>query len=139
MTLVSLWAQTGFGGIFKIIQIYEHYDGANKVQIEQHWVIRQTVLYSEQRKWQQKVLWRKQRELEKLCENIMFVRKEKEDSWLSAIKTKKLCPKGRLNQDLTSMAAYFLRTTKNFISATDSRSYISCPIWQLKIVVKVVG
>jgi len=24
-----------FGGVFKIIQIYEHYDGANKMQIEQ--------------------------------------------------------------------------------------------------------
>ena len=24
---------------FKIIQIYERYDGANKMQIEQHWVI----------------------------------------------------------------------------------------------------
>ena len=25
-----------FGGIFKIIQVYERYDGANKMQIEQH-------------------------------------------------------------------------------------------------------
>ena len=36
MILVSLWAQTDCtGGILKIIQIYEGYDGANKVQIEQ--------------------------------------------------------------------------------------------------------
>ena len=28
-----------FGVICKIIQIYERYDGANKMQIEQHWVI----------------------------------------------------------------------------------------------------
>ena len=33
--LVSLWTQMDFGGVFKIIQIYEHYDGANKMQIEQ--------------------------------------------------------------------------------------------------------
>ena len=26
----------GFGGIFEIIQVYERYDGANKMQIEQH-------------------------------------------------------------------------------------------------------
>ena len=39
MILVSLWTQTDFGVIFKIIQIYERYDGANKMQIEQHWVI----------------------------------------------------------------------------------------------------
>ena len=25
-----------FGGIFKIIQVYERHDGANKMQIEQH-------------------------------------------------------------------------------------------------------
>ena len=32
--LVSLWAQTDFSGMLKIIQIYEGYDGANKMQIE---------------------------------------------------------------------------------------------------------
>ena len=37
--LISPWTQTDFGGIFKIIQVYERYDGANKMQIEQHWVI----------------------------------------------------------------------------------------------------
>ena len=34
--LISLSTQTDFGGIFKIIQVYERYDGANKMQIEQH-------------------------------------------------------------------------------------------------------
>ena len=34
--LVSLWTQTDFGGIFKIIQVYEHYDVASKMQIKQH-------------------------------------------------------------------------------------------------------
>ena len=40
----------------KIIQVYERYDGANKMQIEQHWVIPQTVLYSVQRNWKQQNL-----------------------------------------------------------------------------------
>ena len=43
-----MWTPTDFGGIFKIIQVYERYNGANKMQIEQHWVIPQTVPYSEQ-------------------------------------------------------------------------------------------
>ena len=55
-------------GILKTIQIYEHYDGANKEQIKQHRVTRQTVLYSDQRNWKQKVLRRKQRELQKLSD-----------------------------------------------------------------------
>ena len=38
-----------FGEVFKIIQVYERYDGANKMQIEQHWVIPQTVPYSVER------------------------------------------------------------------------------------------
>ena len=44
-----------FGGIFKIIQVCERYDGANKMQIEQR-VIPQTVPYSEQRNSRQPVL-----------------------------------------------------------------------------------
>ena len=32
-----------------MIQIYERYDGANKMQIEQRWAIPQTVLYSKQK------------------------------------------------------------------------------------------
>ena len=46
MILISLWTQTDFGGMFKIIKVYELYDGENKMQIEQHWVIPQTVPYS---------------------------------------------------------------------------------------------
>ena len=46
MILISLWTQTDFGGIFKIIEVYERCDGENKMQIEQHWVIPQTVPYS---------------------------------------------------------------------------------------------
>ena len=48
MILASLWTQTDFDVIFKIIQIYQRYEGANKMQIEQHWVIglSETVSYS---------------------------------------------------------------------------------------------
>ena len=42
--------------IIKIIQTYERYDGANKMQIEQHWAIPQTVPYSVQRNWKQQNL-----------------------------------------------------------------------------------
>jgi len=42
-----------FGGKVKIFQVYERYDGANKMQIEQHRVILQTVPYSEQRNLKQ--------------------------------------------------------------------------------------
>ena len=114
--LISLWTQTDFGRIFKIIQVYERYAGAdpgevkrvnfhppfseppslflfflslkywlvlihyyknsppilkswiracyddgNKMQIEQHWVIPQTVPYSVQRNWKQQVLRRNNR------------------------------------------------------------------------------
>ena len=45
LILISLWTQTDFGGILKIIQVYERYDGENKMQIEQHWVNPQTVQY----------------------------------------------------------------------------------------------
>ena len=50
-----------FGGIFKIIQFYERYEGENKMQIEQHWVIPQTVPYSVQRNYKQQVLRRNNR------------------------------------------------------------------------------
>ena len=97
MTLVSLCVQTDFGGIFEIIHIYEHYDHANEVQIEQCWVIHsQTVPYSKPRKWKQKVLQTKQREVEKLREYIPG-RQKGDDSWLSAIWTKIAFIKGRLN------------------------------------------
>ena len=71
-----------FGGIFKIIQVYERYDGANKMQIEQHWVIPQIVPYSVQRNSKQNVL------------QVRFrlnidVRKEMEDSRLNAIEVRK--------------------------------------------------
>ena len=34
MILVRLWTPTDIGGIFKIIQMYERYDGVNKMQID---------------------------------------------------------------------------------------------------------
>ena len=59
-----MWTQTDFGRIFKIIQVYERYDGANKMQIDQHWVIPQTVPYSE-KIGNKLVLREKTKELEK--------------------------------------------------------------------------
>ena len=50
-----------FGGIFKIIQVYERYDGAGKLQTELPWVIPQTVPYSVQGNWKQQVLRRNNR------------------------------------------------------------------------------
>ena len=44
--------------LIKIIQVYDRYDDANKMQIEQHWVIPETVPYSVQRNWKQQVLRR---------------------------------------------------------------------------------
>ena len=71
-----------FGGIFKIIQVYEHYDGANKMQIEQHWVILQTVPYSVQRNWRQSTT-KKQQNVKNGKVRFRLnndVRKEMEDS-----------------------------------------------------------
>ena len=69
-----------FGGIFKIIQVYELYDGANKMQI-----IPQTVLYSVQRNWKQQNL---KNGKVRFRLNI-DVRKEMEDSRLNAIEVRK--------------------------------------------------
>ena len=89
VTSISLWTQTDFGGIFQIIQVYERYNGANKMQIKQHWVIPQTVPYSVQRNWKQQVLRRNNRTW-KMAKWAGFrlnidVRKEMEDSRLNAI------------------------------------------------------
>ena len=88
MTLVSLWTQTDFGGIFETIHIYVRYDGANNMQIEQHWVTPQTVPYSEQRNGNNKY-YKETTELE--IGRLRFhpsidVRKEMEDTRLNAIK-----------------------------------------------------
>ena len=53
-TLRWFWLGCEHREILINIQIYEHYDCANKMQIEQCWVITQTVLYSKQRNWKQK-------------------------------------------------------------------------------------
>ena len=62
--------------MFKIIQVYELYDGANKMQI-----IPQTVLYSAQRNWKQQNL---KNGKVRFRLNI-DVTKEMEDSGLNAI------------------------------------------------------
>ena len=84
MILISLWTQTDFGGIFKIIQVYERYEGESKMQIEQQWVIPQTVPYSVQRNWKQQVL-RTEKQQNVKNGKVTFrlnndVRKEVEDS-----------------------------------------------------------
>ena len=81
-----------FDGIFKIIQVYERYDGANKMQIEQQWVIPQSVPYSVESVQTEKLettsTAKKQQNLTngkvRFCLNI-DVRKEMEDSRLNAI------------------------------------------------------
>ena len=87
--------------ISKIIQVYERYDGANKMQIEQHWVIPQTVPYSEQRNWKQQVL---ENGKLRFRLNIDF-RNEMEDSRLNAIKQLITFIKGRLNFSCKSTTA----------------------------------
>ena len=81
-------------GYLTIIQVYERHGGANKMQIEQHWVIPQTVSYSAQRNWKQQVLRRNNRTWKMakwdfawiLISNIRLnIRKEMEDSRLNAI------------------------------------------------------
>ena len=67
--------------INKIIQVYERYDGANKMQIEQHWVIPQTVPYSGQRNWKHQNL-KNGKVRFRLNNNV---KKEREDSRLNAI------------------------------------------------------
>ena len=78
-----------FDGIFKIIQVYERYDGANKMQIEQHWVIPQTVPYSVQtEKLETTSTAKKQQNLTNGKVRFRLnidVRKEMEDSRLNAI------------------------------------------------------
>jgi len=101
--LVSLWTQTDISGIFKIIQIYERNDGANKMQIEQYWGIPQTVLYESifrAKKLETKSTTKKQENLKNgkvRCRLDIEVRKETEDSWLTSMKTKIAFVKGRLN------------------------------------------
>ena len=92
MILIGLWTQTNFaGGVFKIIQVYERYDDENKMQIEQHWVIPQTVPYSVQRNWKTSTA-KKQQNLKNGKVRFRLnidVRKEMEDSRLNAIESLK--------------------------------------------------
>ena len=56
-------------------------DSANKMQIEQHWVIPQTLPYSVQRNWKQQIL-KNGKVIFRLNNNV---KKEMEDSRLNAI------------------------------------------------------
>ena len=77
----------GYLKLFRFMSVIN--DGANKMQIEEHWVIPQTVPYSIQRNWKQQVLRRTDN---RTCKNgkVRFllnidIRKEMEDSRLNAI------------------------------------------------------
>ena len=82
----------------KIIQIFEHWDVANKMQIRKLWVIPQTIFRA--KKLETKSTTKKQENLKldkvRFCPNV-GIRKEKEDSWLKGIKTKIAFVKARLN------------------------------------------
>ena len=69
-----------FGGIFKIIQVYERWDGANKMQIEQHCsIFTAKKLETASTTKKNKVRFRLNND----------VRKEMEDSRLNAIEIRK--------------------------------------------------
>ena len=104
-----------FGGIFNIIQIYERYDGANKMQIEQHRVIAQTVPYSEQKN-ETTSTTKKQQNLK--SEKVRFrlnidVRKEMEDSRLNSIRQLITFVKFRLNFNSKSTTAANVHLTES--------------------------
>ena len=103
--------------IFKIVQVYEHYDGANKMQIEQHWVIPQTVSYSVQRNWKQQVLRRNNRTWKRLRLNY-GVTKEMKDSRLNAIECLKTdyVRKGRLDFSCKSTTAANVDLTESLLN-----------------------
>ena len=89
MILVSLWTQKKFGVIFKIIQIYERYDGANIMQIEQHWVYISQTHYSifRAKNLETTSATEKQHNLKNWQSEISpDIRKEMEDSRLNAVK-----------------------------------------------------
>ena len=90
MILVSLWTQTGFGVVFKIIQVYERCDGANKMQIE-HRVVGLKLFHIQSKEIGNNKNYEETTELEKWQRfrlNIE-VRKEMEDSRLNAIEVRK--------------------------------------------------
>ena len=114
MILINLWTQTDFGGMFKIIQVYERYDGANKMQIEQHWVIPQTVPYLVQRNWKQQELRRSNRTWKMAKWDFAWIltleRKWKTRGWMP-----KKFVKGRLNFSCKSTTAAKVDLTESLL------------------------
>ena len=111
--LVSMWTKTDFGGIFKIIQICKRYDSPNKMQIGQHWVIAQTVPYSEQQ-----VVWRNDRTWKMAKWDFAWitdVRKEMEDSRLNAIRQLITFVKSRLNFNSKTTTAANVQLTESHL------------------------
>ena len=100
MILVSLWTQTDFGVIFKIIHIYEGYDGANKMQTEQHWVIGLQLFHIQSKEIGNNKNYEKTTELENGTVRFglnIDIRKEMEGSRLNIIKQLIPFVKCRLN------------------------------------------
>ena len=129
MILISLWTQTDFGGIFKIIQVYERYDGANKMQIEQHWVIPQTVSYSVQRNWKQQVLRRNNRTWKMAKWDFAWImtleRKWKTQGWMPYNALKLITfVKGRLNLSFKSTTAANFDLSKSLLDNWLKNNYI---------------
>ena len=83
------------------------------MQIEQHWVIPQTVPYSEKRNWKQQVLPRDNGKV-RFRLNI-DVRKEMEDLRLHAMKQLITFAKGRLNFSCKSTTAANVEVTETLL------------------------
>ena len=113
VTLVSLWTQTNFGGIYNnysgLLALWWCKQNANW----QHWVIPQTVPYSEQRSWKQQVLPRDNGKV-RFRLNI-DVRKEMEDLRLHAMKRLITFAKGRLNFSCKSTTAANVDVTETLL------------------------
>ena len=111
MILISLWTQTDFRWVFKIIQVYERYDGENKMQIEQHWVILKLFNIFSAKKLETTSTTKKQQNVKN--GNVRFrlnndVRKEMEDS-ITLVK-------GRLNFSCKSTTAANVDHTKSLLN-----------------------
>ena len=104
--------------LIKIIQVYERYDVADKMQIDQHRVFPQTVPYSEQRNWKQQDTTKKQQNLKngkvRFRLNIE-IRKDMEGSRLNAIKQLITFVKGRLNFCCKSKTAANVDLTESLL------------------------
>ena len=112
-----------FGGIFKIIQFYERYEGENKMQIEQHWIIPQTVPYSVQRNCKQQVLRRNNRMWKMAKWDFALIMTLERNGRLKALKL--ITPvKGRLNFSCKRTTAANVDLTKSLLNNSLKNNHI---------------